>query len=44
LRLVDLGSKSRVSTDDSIPTKAVVRFDSGIWLLVDERMNREKVD
>ncbi len=29
---------------DSIPPKAVVRFDSGITLMVDERMRWEKAD
>jgi len=29
---------------DSIPPKAVVRFDSGITLMVDERMKWEKAD
>ena len=29
---------------DSIPPKAVVKFDSGITLMVDERMKWERVD
>jgi len=29
---------------DSIPPKAVVRFDSGITLMVDERLKWEKAD
>ncbi len=29
---------------DSIPPKAVVRFDSGITLMVDERMKWEKAN
>ena len=42
--LVDLGSKSGFSTDDSIPPKAVVRFENGMRLMVDERMKWEKAD
>jgi len=40
---VDLGSKSGFSTDDSIPPKAVVLFDNGMRLVVDERMKWERV-
>jgi hypothetical protein len=41
LGLVDLGSKSGFSTDDSIPPQAVVRFDSGMALMVAQRIKWE---
>ncbi len=43
MRLVDLVSKSGFSTNDSILHKAVFQLDSGITLMVDERMNWERV-
>ena len=33
-----------VSQGESIPPKAVVQFDNGMRLMVDERMNWERVD
>ena len=43
MRLVDPGSKSWFSTDDSIPPKAIVEFENGMRLMVDERMKWERV-
>jgi len=40
---VDLGSKSRVSTDDSIPPKAIVQVENGMRLMMDGRMKWERV-